>query len=373
MSTKIGIIGCGSVSEKFHVPGYRAANDAEIVACADISGERAREFAARNNIPRWYESYAAMLESEKLDGVSVCTPNYAHAEPTILALNAGVNVLCEKPIAISTSDAERMVAAARTTGKMLTIGHHMRFLPEAQFLKKLINEGELGQIYYGRSHALRRRLVPGWGQFHIKAKSGGGPLIDVGVHALDLIIWLMGSPTATAVSGSVYTMFGNRPDFYNPYGVYQRQDYDVEDFACAMVRFDNGSSLVLEASWATHLKEDESFPQIILGDKGGAEYFPLSRPPVETPLRILKSRGEALLDIIPSGLPDVKPHAEEIKYWVECLRGEKPVLVKPEESLNVQKILDAIYTSSQEGREIAIQKSPIAALNQDAAKAGTPA
>jgi predicted dehydrogenase len=140
-----------------------------------------------------------------------------------------------------------------------------------------------------------------------------------------------------------------------------------------MVRFDNGSSLVLEARWATHLKEDESFPQIILGDKGGAEYFPLSRPPVETPLRILKSRGEALLDIIPSGLPDVKPHAEEIKYWVECLRGEKPVLVKPEESLNVQKILDAIYTSSQEGREIAIQKSPIAALNQDAAKAGTPA
>lgn len=354
MTIRIGIIGTGKVSALFHIPGYRACPDVEIVACADIDGARAETFAHDHNIPRSYGDYTKMLESENLDGVSVCTPNYAHAEPTIAALNAGVHVLCEKPIAINSHDASRMVDAARDTGKMLAIGHHMRFLPTAQFLRKIIENGELGQIYYGRSHALRRRLIPGWGQFHIKSKSGGGPLIDVGVHALDLIVWLMGSPTAVTVSGAVYTKFGHRPDFYNPHGTYSREEYDVEDFATAFIRFDNGSSLNLEASWATHLKETESFPQIILGDLGGAEFNPYSKPPSETPLRILKSRDEALLDIIPSGLPEVEPHLEEIKHWVSCLRGENEVLVKATESLNIQRILDAIYQSSEISKEIRI-------------------
>lgn len=354
MTKRIGIIGTGKVSSMFHIPGYRACSDVEIVACCDIDQARAETFAKEFEIPRAYSDFRKMLESEKLDAVSVCTPNFAHAEPTIAALQAGVCVLCEKPIAITSHDARRMVDAARETGVMLTIGHHMRFLPMAQFLKKMIANGELGQIYYGRSHALRRRLVPGWGQFHIKAKSGGGPLIDIGVHALDLITWLMGSPVAVTVSGAVYTKFGHRPDFYNPYGTYRREDYDVEDFATAFIRFDNGSTLHLEASWATHLKETEGFPQIILGDLGGAEFVPYSQPPTATPLRIMKSRDEALIDIIPSGLPQVEPHTEEIKHWVSCLRGENEIIVKPEESLNVQRILDAIYQSSEAAKEVRI-------------------
>lgn len=356
MTIRIGIIGTGKVSDLFHIPGYRACPDVEIVACADINLQRAQDFATEHGIARAYDDYNKMLESEQLDGVSVCTPNYAHAEPTIAALNAGVHVLCEKPIAINSHDARRMVDVARETGNILTIGHHLRFLPSAQFLKKAIVRGDLGQIYYGRSHALRRRLVPGWGQFHIKAKSGGGPLIDIGVHALDLIVWLMGSPTANTVSGSVFTKFGHRPDFYNPYGTYRREDYDVEDFAAAFVRFDNGSSLALEASWATHLKEVETFPQVILGDLGGAELVAHSQPPPAHPLRILKSQDEALIDIIPSGLPEVKPHTEEIKHWVACLRGEAEVLVKAEESLNIQRILDAIYLSSESGAEVRIEQ-----------------
>ncbi len=356
MTIKIGIIGTGKVSALFHMPGYRACDDVEVVACSDISLERAQAFANEFEIPNAYDDYIKMLESEKLDAVSVCTPNYAHADPTIAALRAGVHVLCEKPIATNSNSAALMVATAHETGKMLTVGHHMRFMPSAQFLKKIIVNGELGQIYYGRSHALRRRLVPGWGQFHIKSKSGGGPLIDIGVHALDLIVWLMGSPTAVTVSGSVYTKFGHRPDFYNPYGTYRREEYDVEDFASAFIRFDNGSSLMLEASWATHLKEEEAFPQVILGDQGGAELIPFSKPPAATPLRILKSRDEALIDIIPSGLPEVKPHTEEIKYWCSCLRGENDVLVKAEESLNIQRVLDAIYLSSEIGAEVKIEE-----------------
>jgi len=356
MTIKIGIIGTGKVASVFHIPGYHASEDVEIVACSDLDANRAADFAKEHGIPHSYGDYNQMLKAEKLDAVSICTPNYAHADPTVACLKAGVHVLCEKPIAINSSDALRMVEAARETGKMLTIGHHMRFLPYAQFLKKIINNGELGQIYYGRSHALRRRLIPGWGQFHIKSKSGGGPLIDIGVHALDLIVWLMGSPTAVTVSGAVYTKFGHRPDFYNPYGTYRREDYDVEDFASAFIRFDNGSTLALEASWATHLKEEEAFPQILLGDLGGAEFIPLSKPPVSTPLRILKSRDEALMDLIPSGLPEIKPHTEEIKYWVSCIRGENEVLVKAEESLNIQRILDAIYLSSEQSREVRIDE-----------------
>lgn len=354
MSLRVAIIGTGKVAGLFHVPGYRACPGVEVVACCDKDYDRATSFAGEYNIPAVYRTVQQMLESERLDGVSICTPNYAHAEPTITCLEAGVPVLCEKPIAISSYDAARMTDAAKTTGVKLMIGHHMRFLPTAQFLKKMIDQGELGNIYYGRSHALRRRLVPGWGQFHIKSKSGGGPLIDIGVHALDLIIWLMGSPTAVTVSGAVYTKFGSRPDFYNPYGTYRREDFDVEDFATAFIRFNNGSTLNLETSWATHLKETEAFPQVILGDRGGAELIAYAQPPAAIPLRILKSREEALLDIIPSGLPQVEAHAEELKYWVSCLRDENPVLVKPEESLNVQRILEAIYASSENAKEVCV-------------------
>lgn len=354
MSLRVGIIGCGGIAG-VHVRGYRASQDAEVVACADISPERARDFAGKHSIPEAYADYKAMLEQERLDGVSVCTPNYAHCEPTLTALKSGVGVLCEKPIALNSDEAGIMVETARSTGVPLTIGHHMRFLPFAQFLRKMINEGELGRIYYGRSHALRRRGVPGWGEFHMKHKSGGGPLIDLGVHTLDLIIWLMGSPSPKSVSGSVYTEFGNRPGYYNPHGSYRREDFDVEDFACALIKFRDGITLSLEASWAAHIQEEETLPQMILGDRGGARLIPFAPPGTGSPLQIFTSREEALLDVTPQAFPAVEAHVEELKHWVKVLRGEKEVLVRPEESLNVQRIIDAIYRSSLEGREVMIE------------------
>lgn len=341
-----------------HAKAYTLLDGVKVVACADVVDERAQAFAARWDIPRSYSDYSAMLKSENLDAVSVCAPNYAHCEPTIEALTLGMHVICEKPIAMNSEEAARMVSAARASGKLLTIGHHMRFHPYCKYLKRMIDEGELGNIYYGRSHALRRRGVPGWGQFHIKAKSGGGPLIDIGVHTLDLVIWLMGSPRATSVSGSVYTQFGNRHTYYNPHGSYLREDYDVEDFACALVKFHNGATLTLEASWAAHLKDEETFPQIVLGDKGGAEFHPWAVPAGVPPLRIYQSRHDALVDIVPSAFAPTDAHMEIIKHWVGCLRGEHEVLIRPEESLNVQRIIDSIYLSSQENREIRMEELP---------------
>ena len=355
MGLRVGIVGCGAIASA-HVRGYRASEDVDIVACSDISLERAQKFATEKEIPKPYENFIRMFETERLDAVSVCTPNYAHCEPTVEALKRGIHVLCEKPIAMNSEEAQKMVDAARAYKSMLTIGHHMRFLPVSQFLKRMIEQGELGHIYYGRSHALRRRGVPGWGQFHIKSKSGGGPLIDLGVHTLDLIIWLMGSPRPRSVSGSVYTQFGNRQTFYNPHGTYHREDYDVEDFACGMVKFTNGCTLTLEASWAAHLKDEEVYPQTILGDKGGAELMPFTVAKAATSVRIFQSRDEALVNIEPTAFAVVDAHVEELKHWVKCVRGEAEVLVRAEESLNVQRILDSIYLSSQEGREIRIDE-----------------
>ncbi len=352
MTIRIGIIGCGGIAGE-HVRGYMKCPDVEIVACADLVLERAQLFAAEYKIPRAYSDYRAMLAHEKLDAVSVCTPNYAHCEPTVAALEAGIHVLCEKPMAMNVAEAERMVEASRRTKRMLTVGHHFRFVPFIQFIKRRIDEGLLGDIYFGRSHALRRRGVPGWGEFHIRNKSGGGPLIDIGVHALDCILWLMGSPEPVTVSGRTYTMFGNRVSFYSTWGDYKRDDFDVEDFATGFVRFANGATLSLTTSWAAHIEENEDFSQLVLGDRGGIVVRPFGP---QAGVHIQSSREEALLDIVPSGFPEKRPHEEEIRHWVACLRGEAEVLVKPEECLNVQRIIDGIYRSSELGREIRVEE-----------------
>lgn len=358
MALRIGIIGCGGIAG-MHVRGYRVCSDVELVACADLVLERAKNFAGAHNIPRVYDDYKKMLANERLDAVSICTPNYAHCDPTCDALAAGINVLCEKPIAMNADEAACMVRAAHKSKAVLSIGHHLRFQPFIQYAKRMLAGGELGDIYFGRSHALRRRGIPGWGAFHIKAKSGGGPLIDIGVHSLDLIIWLMGSPEPETVTGSVYTQFGNKPEYFSPHGNYRREEYDVEDFACGLVKFTNGASLMLEASWAGHLPELEHHPQVLLGNKGGMQVNPFGAN--LPPLKVFMTREEALIDVEPHGFPAVEPHIEEVKYWVSCVRGENPVLVKPEESLNVQRIIDALYKSSESRREVLVE--PASKLN----------
>ena len=352
MTTRIGIIGCGGIAG-MHARSYKEIEGIELVACTDIDPKRAKEFAAANGVKKVYADFRKLIAAGRLDAVSVCTPNYAHCEPTVAALEAGINVFCEKPIGMNAREAETMAAAARRTKRLLTIGHHMRFRPEAQYLHKMIAGGEFGPVYFGRSFALRRRGIPGWGAFHITAKSGGGPLIDIGVHALDLIMWIMGSPKPVAVSGAAYTKFGNRPDFHSPWGDYKRADYDVEDFACGFVRFDNGATLALEASWAAHLPFSESLAQTILGERAGAVLRPFS-PDKEPALEIFQSRGEALVDVRPSGFADVNVYVAEMKRWVACLRGEAEVLVKPEESVNVQRVIDSVYLSSERSREVVI-------------------
>jgi predicted dehydrogenase len=339
---KVGIIGSGSIARNAHMPGYRAQKDAEVTAVCDVVSGRAAAFAEEFQIPRSYESYEEMLAKEPLDVVSVCTPNFAHHVTTIAALNAGLHVLCEKPIAMNLTEAREMVATAHRQKRVLQIGLHWRFTSEAQLLKQFIDAGELGQIYYGEATCLRRRGIPSWGVFTQKELQGGGALIDIGVHTLDHTMWLMGNPKPVSVMGATYAAFGKRDDVFNTWGKWDTSKFNVDDMGIGFVRFENGATLVLRASWMANIEKEFSETRV-LGTEGGA-YM--------RPLRIFKEMQQKLVDITPTHLPEVKPHIEEITHFLACARGEVECIVVPEQVLDVQAVLDAVYRSAETGHEV---------------------
>ena len=274
MAMKVGIIGAGGIAQYAHIPGYQMVPDVEVVALSDPDTPRARHAARKFSIPHVFSNYQDLLKLG-LDAVSVCAPNYLHAEATIAALEAGAHVLCEKPMAMNAAQAEKMVAASRRTGKLLMMAYNNRFRREAQALKKLIVAGMLGDVYFARAAWIRRRGIPSPGSwFGIKAQSGGGPLIDLGVHVLDLALWLMAEKQAATVMGATYAKFGNRPEALGSNWAWGEPvaggRFDVEDMACAMIRFSDGASMFLEASWAANI-EREQISIHLMGDKGGAQ------------------------------------------------------------------------------------------------------
>ncbi|MHB1294341.1 MAG: Gfo/Idh/MocA family protein [Anaerolineae bacterium] len=341
-TVRIGIIGAGGIARAAHMPGYLAQKDVQVVCVSDVAPGRAAEFAQEFGIPRAYESYQQMLEQEELDGVSVCTPNLVHKDPAICALNAGVHVLCEKPIAMNYAEGREMVDAAHRNSKILQIGLHWRFTAEAQALKRFIQAGELGDIYYGEATYMRRRGIPGWGVFTQKALQGGGALIDIGVHTLDHTMWLMGNPKPISVTGATYAAFGKRSDVVSIWAPWDASKFDVDDMGVAMVRFDNGATLLLRASWAANIEKAYEETRV-LGTLGGAFI---------KPLKIFKEMHQMLVDITPAHLPEVKAHTAEVGHFIACVRGEAECQVVPEHVLDVQAVLDAIYKSAETGHEV---------------------
>lgn len=347
MKFRVAIIGLGGITN-MHMRGYLAMpNDVEVVAGADISDEKKKKFKDTYKIENLYSDYKKMLKEVKPDLASVCTPNYAHMKPTIDALSSGAHVICEKPMAMNSIEAEKMLDASKKAKKILTIAHQMRFNSQSQVLKSYIDRGDIGEIYYGRSWSLRRIGIPGWGVFHIKEKSCGGPMIDIGVHALDCITWLMGNPEPVSVTGMTYAKFGKSKDFpVTVWGDYNRDEFDVEDFACGFVRFANGATLSIESSWAANIETD-SMQQTLMGTKGGASTMPL---------RIFKMEKDHFSDIHPKNLPEADPYVMEIKRFVEACQGKCDILVKPEQCLKTQKIIDAVYESAKSGKEVILKK-----------------
>jgi len=343
---RVGIIGSGGIAQARHIPGYQKLEKTEVVAVCDTSDMVAKQAAERFDIPFVFTNYCEMLEKVELDAVSVCTPNYLHRDPTIAALRAGKHVLCEKPLAINAREGKEMVEAARKAGKKLMVGYNWRFQPEAQILKRFTDDGKIGEIYYTRVQALRRRGIPGWGVFGQKEKQGGGCLIDIGVHFLDLALYLMGHPQPVSASGLVYTKFGKRSDIMGLMGEWERETFNVEDFAVGLVRFSNGASLVIETSFCANI-ENDVFNCQIFGTEGGGQL---------DPLRIYREENRILTNITPVIVDTTIPsHFTEIRLFIEAIRKDTAVPIPGEEALMVNRITDAIYRSAELGREVPIE------------------
>jgi predicted dehydrogenase len=250
-------------------------------------------------------------------------------------------------MAMNAAECRAMIKASTKAKRKLMTGQHMRFEAASEKLKDVVESGRLGQIYSANATWLRRRGIPGWGKFHIRKESLGGPLIDIGVHVMDLAVWLMGCPRPVAASGKVYRMFGDRKDLCNgEWGeTYPPREFDVEDYASAYVRFENDITMTMEVSWAANIPEERGGISI-LGDKAGI---------TTTPPGLYSYEGRALTTTKFDWLPVQEGHRMEVRHFTECIEQKLPVRVQPVESLRIQQIIDAIYESSKRNREVAIK------------------
>jgi len=348
----IGIIGFGGIAQAAHAPGYRNIPDqCEIVAVADIAPERLEEARTKWGIGCTLTDYKQLLEMPEIDAVSVCTPNYIHAQPTIDALQAGKHVLCEKPMAINATQAAAMQAAAQSTGNKLQIGYNWRFSSGSQSLKRAVDAGKLGNVYYARAQALRRRGVPGWGVFTQKDKQGGGPLIDIGVHITDMTLWLMGHKKPVTASAMITTQFGTREGVIGTMGTWDPKIYTVEDFAVGLIRFEDGSTMTLESSFIANLGKDV-FSTHLFGTEGGA-LFDMGD------YTLYREEFGTLTDSKPGWLPEVaSSHGEEVRAFVRAVRDDLTIAevgaATGEQGLIVTQIMDALYRSGEERREVTL-------------------
>ena len=340
----VGIIGTGGIATNQHMPALEKQPDVKILAVCDVNEESAKKAAERFNVNHIFSDYKKLLEMDEIDAVHVCTPNFLHMPPAVEALNAGKHVMVEKPIARNAVEGAQMVEAARKNKKKLMVAQNMRFDGASQTLKRFIDAGALGEIYFSRVWALRRRGIPSWGVFTDKEKQGGGPLIDIGVHILDLTLYLMGHPKPITCSGQAFTKIGNTPGHVGVWGPWDYKNYTVEDYAAGFVRLDNGASIVIESSFAANIGEDK-FTAALLGTKGGAE---------TSPLRIFGEENGTLLDTTPVHIPMVNAYEAEVRGFYDAIQNDTEPPVTGEQALNVMKILDGIYTSSETGREVVI-------------------
>jgi predicted dehydrogenase len=341
---KVGIIGAGGIS-RHHVEGYQKCPNVEVIATCDIIPERAKAQAEQFNIPHWFDSAARLLKIKDIGAVSVCTPNYDHMHSSLMALRAGKHVLCEKPIAMNARQAQRMVDAARKARKKLQIGLDKRFSSGVRFAKQVIEQGRIGKPYYARSMSIRRRGVPSWGVFGQKKLQGGGALIDIGVHSIDMGWYLMGCPRPVAVSGKTYRTIGDAPGHVGMFGTWDHKTYDVEDFAAALVRFAGGATMTIESAFCVNLDKNR-FGCNIVGDKGGVTL---------DPLQVHLEAAGYLMDCTPNHLPRVQTYHAEVAAFVEAVASNKPSQVPGSQVLWVQKIIDGIYASCKANREVRIK------------------
>lgn len=344
MPIRAGVIGLGM--GRHHAQQYDASPNAELVAICDVDEKRLAEYKQIYPRAEAYTDYQEMLAKANLDAVSVALPNVLHDTVSIAALEAGVHVLCEKPMAVNAERAKAMLEAARRTGRKLMIHFNYRYTPTAQFLKRYVEEGHLGSLYYARTRWLRARGIPkpgGW--FTTKALSGGGPVIDLGVHRLDLAMWLMGYPEVVSVSASTFDLVGRR------LAARSGLHYDVEDLAVALIRLENGVTLNMEVSWAGGTDRREDMETSIYGERGSAIHRNVGEG-YDFEALCLAEAGGTLTEVRAKSLP---PCPTAVEDFIRCLVEDREPEACPENGYALMQIIDAIYRSATEGREVRLK------------------
>ena len=375
---KIGLIGCGGISELKHLPALtKLKSRVELTGFCDLIEERAAKACQRYGDPgaKVYLDYRRLLEDKAIDVIYVLTPNVAHAPITVDALEAGKHVLCEKPMAATSADARKMLDAATRTGKKLTIGYQNRFRKDIQTLHNACRNGELGDIYFARAHAIRRKGVPTWGVFPDKSKQGGGPLIDIGTHALDITLWAMDNYRPKLVLGSVFQKMKDNPEG-NMFGPWDPKTYEVEDSAFGFIKMENGATIYLEASWALNVSRNQEGLVVLCGTKAGAETVGegagAPTAPVDGPGRIVFNSAKygELVDTVPMvrmgpgpadfGGDPFRVADAESTAWLDAIVNNTEPYVKPEQAFMVTRILEAIYRSAETGTAIDLSEQKAA-------------
>lgn len=359
MTLKIGIIGCGGIANGKHMPALKQVKEVEMVAFCDIDEAKAIKAKADfgSESTKVYTDYKELLKDELIDVIHVCTPNNSHAEISIAGLHADKHVMCEKPMAKTSEEARAMLAAAKETGKKLTIGYQNRFRTDSQYLHAACSDGDLGEIYVGKAHAIRRRAVPTWGVFLDEEAQGGGPLIDIGTHALDLTLWMMDNYKPKYVVGNAYHKLSSTKNAANAWGPWDPEKFTVEDSAFGFITMENGASITLEASWAINSLDVDEAKTSLSGTKAGAD--------MKNGLTINgEDRGllyQKKVELETGGVDfydgaGTDPAVVEAQSWVNAIINDTEPVVKPEQALVVTEILEAIYKSSKLGEPVFLNK-----------------
>ena len=361
---KVAIIGCGGIANSKHMPGMaKQSHRAEMVAFCDLVRERAEKAAKEYGVPgaKVYTNYKELLCDDTIDLVHVCTPNRMHSEITVAALDAGKNVICEKPMAINSAEAQKMLDAQKRSGKLLTIGYQYRRSGHNSAMKAVVDTGALGDIYFAKAHALRRRRVPNWGVFLNKYEQGGGPLIDCGTHALDLTLWMMNNYKPKYVLGQTFNYLGMglTPDQQGHEmggGGWDQNNFEVEDAAFGLIKMENGATIYLESSWAINMTEIKEGVTTLCGTRAGITAKPTGgfmTYDIELNNVIAGRLSESMIHV-PSNPRRPGPGAGDLEAenLLDALEGKAELIVKPEQAFVVTQILEAIYVSAQRGSAV---------------------
>ncbi|HVU10358.1 MAG TPA: Gfo/Idh/MocA family oxidoreductase [Phototrophicaceae bacterium] len=350
---RVGIVGVGGIGET-HIKAYRQIPGVEIVAVADPAEARLAQIASNYAIPNKYTDHLELIARDDIEAISVCTPNHLHMPVTVAALEAGKHVLCEKPLARSSAEGEAMVRAATAAGRVLQVAFNHRQRGDVQVLKQYVGSGGLGRIYHGKAFWMRRAGIPGMGGwFTNREQAGGGPLIDLGVHVLDMALFLLGEPEVISVSAATYAELGPRGRGHGNWGdgkLVGAGGYEVEDLATAFVRLGDGSTLLLEASWAVYGKNADDFGVTLYGTEGGADIH-VKNYGFEDTLTIYTDTAGVPSEVRPK-VRRGEGHVAVIRNFITAINGGDWSTHNGREGLKRAQIIDACYQSALQGREI---------------------